>query len=820
MKQPAGTSGALRLSALVIAWLAVSLLADVPRVRGTGAPPASNRELPTGVLLKPAGRSIPLGSMPVAMALSPDSTRLAIVLSGHREQGVQIVDPERGEVLQTLVQPAAFFGLAFSSDGSWLYVSGGNQDVIYRYAMRAGAASLKDSIRLDPAGRVGKGLRYPACLALSRDGRSLYVAENLADSLAVVDLASGRVVQRLATGAYPYGVRVGPDDRVYVSAWGGAWVATFASAGGRLSPGPRLAVGRHPSAMALNRDGSRLFVARASFDEVVVVDTRANAVIGRLSDAAPAGPAEGSTPNALALTGDGRKLLVAEADNNAVAIFALSDRTADAGVGGGNAATHDSLIGRIPVEWYPTALMPAGDRLLVLNGKGQGTGPNPGAHQPGSKKKESPRSYTLDQTAGSLGLITWPGPGELAAYSATVAATRRWDRGPTRATYPPFEHVIYVIRENRTYDQVMGDVAAGDGDTSLVLFPRAVTPNAHALAERFGLFDRFFVNAEVSADGHNWTTAAYASDYVEKTVASTYSDRGRTYDYDGLNRDRVPDDDVNEPGNGYLWDAALAAGISLRNYGEFTRHAKDGKWTANKPALAAHTDRAYPGWDLAIRDQVRADEWLREFRDYVAGDSLPALSIVWLPGDHTAGARAKSPTPRAYVADNDLALGRIVEALSRSPYWKNTVMFVLEDDAQDGPDHVDSHRSPLLVISPYNRPGVVHRFANTSDVLATIAGILRLRPLSQFDFYGRPLFDVFGAQAELAPYAFLNPAVPLDERNPARTRASRASSRLDFEREDRADEEAFNRVLWAVVKGEDTPYPGSRRSPAPVAEGR
>jgi DNA-binding beta-propeller fold protein YncE len=801
-----------RLTLILLLGLAALDAADAPRAGAESrdqatAPAGASRRLPTGATLDPAGGSISLGSMPLAMVLSPDSTRLAVVLCGYREQGVQIVDPKDGVVLQTLLQPAAFLGAAFSPDGRSLYVSGGNQDVIYRYAISSGTAALADSIRLDPSGEVGKGVRYPAGLAISRDGRQLYVAENLSDSLAVVELSSGRVAQRLATGLYPYGVVVGPDDRVFVSAWGGSWVATFAPTGGRLEPGARLAVGRHPSAMALSADGATLYVARASFDRIEVADTRKNAVIAELADAAPAGPAEGSTPNALALSADGRHLLVAEADNNAIAIFSLG-------------GTRDSLIGRVPVQWYPTAVLDYRGRILALSGKGAGAGPNPDAHQPGTKKKEAPRSYTLAQTTGSLTTVVWPGAHELRALSARVAKSRGWDRAVVRAAYPPFQHVIYVIRENRTYDQVMGDLAAGDGDTSLVLFPRAVTPNAHALAERFGLFDRFFVNGEVSVDGHNWATAAYAADYVEKTVASAYSDRGRTNDYDGMNRDRVPDDDVNEPGSGYLWDAALEAGVSLRDYGEFTRHAKDGLWSANKNALVPHTDRAYPGWDLQIRDQKRADEWLREFRGFVAKGSMPALSIVWLPNDHTSGAKAGAPTPRAQVADNDLALGRIVAALSSSPFWKSTVMFVLEDDAQDGPDHVDSHRSPMLVISPYNRPGAVHRFANTSDVIATIADILHLRSLSQFDHYGRPLAEVFAAKADLAPFSSLTPSVSLDEKNSPRSRAAHASSRLDFEHEDHADEDTFNRVLWAAIKGDGVPYPGVRRAPASVWQGR
>ena len=763
--------------------------------------------LPTGVMLDPAGPSIPLGSMPLAMTYSPDSARIVVMLSGFRKQGLQVVDPGSRAVTQTVVQRGAFLGLAFAPDGKSLWASGGVQDVVYRYAWAGDSASLADSVFLDAKGTVDKGTRYPSGLAMSPDGRLLYVAENLGDSLAVVDVTSKQIVRRLATGSYPYDVVVRKDGRVFVSVWGGAWIATFTPQGDDLIAGARIPVDRHPSAMVLNASGTRLFVARASFDRIVVVDTERDTVIAELSDAAPAGPSEGSTPNGLALSADGRRLFVAEADNNAVALFELSAATSDAPGAAGN----DSLLGRVPVEWYPTAVLARGNSLLVLNGKGSGTAPNPRRRQPGVKRPRDELSYTLGQTSGSLTLLEPPTSTMLREMSARVARAEGWDGPRTHAAYPPFEHVIYVIKENRTYDQVFGDLAAGDGDSSLVYFARDVTPNHHALAERFGLFDRFFVNAEVSADGHNWTTAAYAADYVEKTVPSNYSDRGRAYDYQGENRDKIAEDDVNEPGNGYLWDAAQEAGISIRNYGEYTRHEKDGRWIGTKEPLAAHTAADYPGWDLDIPDQKRVDVWLKEFQAYVAGDSLPALTFLWLPSDHTSGADAGKPTPRAHVADNDLALGRVIEALTHSPFWKSTVVFVLEDDAQDGPDHVDSHRSPLLVISPYNRPGVVHRFANTSDVVATIGAILHLRPLSQFDYFGRPLSEIFAATPQLEPYVALIPNVPLDEKNPHGTEQARATERLDLRREDAADEDLFNRILWAVVKGPERPYPGSKR---------
>jgi YVTN family beta-propeller protein len=755
------------------------------------------RRLPTGAVLDPAGPSIALGSMPVAMAFSPDSSRIVAVLSGYRQQGIQVIDLASRRVAQTLVQPAAFLGAAFSPDGRALYVSGGNRDLIYAYAWSGGMATLADSIALAPPPGANGGRCYPAGLACSPDGARLYVAENLADSLVVIDLATKRVVQRFTTGRYPYGVVADAAGRVYVSAWGESWVATFAPGARGLVAGPRIAVGRHPSALTLDRRGERLYVACASIDRIAVVDTRADTRVATIDDSAPGAPAEGSTPDALTLSPDGRRLYVAEADNNALAAFAV-DRVAS--------SPGAMLLGRIPVEWYPTAALARGDSLWVLNGKGGGTAPNPTYGQTGHRAHPDRTQYTLGQTNGSLTVLGAPTDTALATLSRRVATANGWRRPPAVAM-PRFAHMIYIIRENRTYDQIFGDLGQADGDTALSYFPRAVTPNAHALAERFGIFDRFFVNGEVSGDGHNWTTAAYAADYVEKTIPSNYSRRGRSYDYDGLNRDSLPEDDVNEPANGYLWDLARRGEVSVRNYGEFTRQAKDGSWVANKAWLATRTDPQYPGWDLSISDTVRAARWIAQFQSQVAGDSMPGLTIMWLPNDHTAGARAAAPTPRAYVASNDLALGRIVEAVTRSRYWASTVLFVLEDDAQDGPDHVDSHRSPLLVISPYGRPGVRHRFANTTDVIATIDRILQLGALSRFDHFGRPLAEAFAAMPDTTAYTALVPSVPMDELNPDSTGAARLSRRLDFSREDRADVALFNRVLWRAIKGTHRAYP-------------
>jgi YVTN family beta-propeller protein len=795
-----------------IAVALLSVAACTPRGPSQDTPGREPRRLPTGKLLDPAGVTSPVGQMPLGMAASPGGRRLVLLLGGWREHGLQVVD-RTGRVTQTLPQEAAFVGLAFSGDGRALYASGGNTDAVYRYRWSGDSAVLADSIVLAPRAPHADGTHYPAGLALSADGRWLYVAENLADSVAVVDVATGTVMQRLATGRYPYGVAVGADGAVFVSNWGASTLSVFTvDPSGRLSPAPVIAAGRHPSALAASARGTRLFVASGSTDRVAVVDTRARRVVATLLDPPPAGPDEGTTPDALALSADGTRLFAAEADANAVAVFDLSAATA----GDTAARGDDRLSGRIPVGWYPTSLVVLGDTLLVANGKGAGTGPNPDGPHPGRTHPDT--SYTLGQIRGSLSIVPLPREGgmTLAAFTTRVAQANGWDsvHAGGRA-YPPFTHVIYILRENRTYDQVLGDLSQADGDTSLVLFGRTVSPNYHALAERFGIFDRFFVNAEVSADGHNWSMAAYATDYTQKTTPANYDGGGRTYDYGGENRNEIPDDDVAEPAMGYLWDLVQRAHVDFANFGEFTvsRPGPGGTtiYRAVKPFLAAHTDSTYPGWDLSILDQRRVDVWLTSFRRWVDAGRMPAFQIVYLPQDHTSGAQAGARTPQAMVADNDLALGRVVDALSHSPFWTNTVLFVMEDDAQNGPDHVDSHRSPLLAVSAYTRGGVLHRFTNTTDVLRTMEEVLRLDALSQFDHYGHPLRDVWRDAPDTSPYTALTPGVSLDERNPPHGRAARDSRRLDLATVDAADMDLFNRVLWMAVKGEGATYPGTHR---------
>ena len=804
------------------------LLALVPACRpaapsGADAANAHDeaRRLPTGARLDPAGTQSGVGNFPLTTVLSPDSSHLLLLLNGWRQQGVQVVDRRTGAIVQTVAQPAAFIGLVFSSDGRSVYASGGNTDVIYRYDWRSPRLTLRDSIVLQTKRRPrDPGTRYPAGLATNKAGSRLFVVENLSDSLAVIDLATNKVLQRLPAGRYPYGIAIDADGVAYVSSWGTAELLTFVDDGtGWLRPDTRIAVARHPSTLLLSPNGKRLFVASASTDAISVVDTRAAHTISTLHDPTPANLGQGSTPIGLQLTPDGTRLFVSEGDNNAVALFALSATTAGVGT-----AVRDSLLGRVPVGWYPSSMALVSDTLYVINAKGRGTAPNPRLPKPGVNDAAARNvSYTLAQLDGTMTRLPLSlyDPPSLAVMNARVSRANNWDAVSRRDGMPPIKHVIYVIKENRTYDQVLGDLPQADGDPSLLFFPRDVSPNHHALAERFGIFDRFFVNAEVSADGHNWSMAAYTTDYTQKTVPSNYSSRGRAFDYEGTNRGRVPmddgDDDVAEPSNGYLWDLAQRKGITFRNFGEFVRPDNDQRGAAPpayrgvKPFLRANTVSDFPGFDMDIPDQRRADIWIRELNAYNARGTMPQLQIVRLPNDHTSGATAGKPSPRAAMADNDLALGRMIEALSKSTFWESSAVFVLEDDAQNGPDHVDSHRSMLFVISPWTRAGVHHRFVNTTDAIATMEALLGLDALSPYDHYGRVLRDIWRTTPDTRPYKPLVPGVSLAERNPSRGTGAIDSRKLDLRYEDSADDDAFNRILWATIKGPAIPYPAPTR---------
>jgi DNA-binding beta-propeller fold protein YncE len=756
--------------------------------------PVFTPPLPTGVHLDAVGDTVELGSMPLNVVAARNGDKVVVVLSGWREQGIQIVDLKTRKVTQTLLQDGAFYGAAFSPDGNTLYVSGGNTDMLFIYTWKDGKATLAKKIELAKAKTAdGTGTSYPAGVAVSSNGKFVYVAENVGDRLAVVDATTGEVVQRLPTDHYPYGMILGGDGHLFVSAWGGSTISDFrVLADGRLAYQGRIEVGRHPSALTVS--GSRLYVALAGSDRVAIVDARSRKVTGYFHDSAPGAPPEGSTPNAISISADRKRLFVAEADNNAVAVFELAT---------------GKLLGRVPTDWYPTAIAEVGSQILILSGKGHGTQANPDGPVPLTNwPTEKPFAYTLGQLNGSLRLLPSAMTAtQLSAFNQRVAAANHWQRNRGARRYPPFKHVIYIIKENRTYDQVLGDVKEGDGEASLVYFPDVtVTPNHHALARRFGLFDRFFVNAEVSSQGHIWSTAAYVTDYGEKIIPSAYA--GKRGDIDG--------EDSDEPERGFLWTLANRFGVTFRDYGEMVKGNPG--WPVTQHDLGADVSPDYVPFDLVTQDQKRADVWIAEHEQFVRDGGMPQLELIWLPMDHLTAARPGKCTPYACMADNDLALGRIVQALSHSPYWKDTVIFVVEDDAQAGPDHVDSHRAPFYAISAYNKPGTVHRFANTTDVIASIEDILGMGRLSKFDYFSRSLADIFALTPDLTPFDAITPKQDLNEKNPQNTAAARLSEGLDLTAPDRVDDQVYNRILWLMLKG-NTPQPAARtRAPLHVLE--
>ena len=671
---------------------------------------------------------------------------------------------------------------------------------------------------------VGKAVKegFLGGLAIRPDGTRLFVVDVLGQRLSALDLSTGEVAKRVNLPAEPYSCLVSSDGAtLFVSLWGGAKVLLFDAA--TLEPRGALPVGEHPNAMVLSADGKRLFVACANTNSVWAVDLASGTSTEQISVALAPGAPAGSTPNALALSPDGRTLLVANADNNAVAVVDVARPSAS------------RVSGFVPTGWYPTGVQftPDGRRILVLSGKGLTSMPNPRGPQPGADGDQS--QYIGAMLTGTLSVLSTPDRAALEALTKTVrrltpgpaadrtAAARASKsspipRRPGDAT--PLRHVFYVIRENRTYDQIFGDLPTGNGDPSLCLFGEDSTPNAHALAREFVLLDNFYVNAEVSYDGHAYSTAAYATDFVEKVWPMNYAGRGGKYLSEGGGQNRNPYGNVTAPAGGYLWDACARAGVTYRSYGEFGRQGDGdeeeggtGPTRASVPGLEGHISPTYPAWNLALPDGQRIDAWLEEFREFEANGNLPRLSIFHLPNDHTAGTRAGYLTPRAMIAENDRALGRLVEAVSKSRYWKESVIFVLEDDAQNGPDHVDAHRSVAFVISPYTRRrGLDSTLYTTAAMLRTIELILGLEPMSQYDAAATPMSAAFVARPDFTAYAARPARVPIDEKNDPEAYGADASARMDLDEPDRAPELELNEIVWKSVRGAGSVMPPPVRS--------
>jgi DNA-binding beta-propeller fold protein YncE len=849
---------------------------------------------PVNQILTPVGKQVDLpGLRPQGAALSPDGQLLAV--SGKTSE-VIIIDPASGDIRQRVTLPSdaqklpssdvvspmilnpdeepqlSFTGLIFSPSGDRLYLSNVEGSVKI-FAVKDGKVTPSHSYVLPAAKAPRRDAEIPSGLAVTSDGKRLYVCGNLSNRLLELDAHSGEVLRTFDVGVAPYDV-VLVGDKAYVSNWGGRRpgpgdltgpagrgtvvrvdpVRHIASEGsvsvidlGQGKVLTELLTGLHASGLAVSPDKRYVVCANAASDHLSVIDAKKDAVIQTLWARAKPSDLLGASPNALAFDRTGKRLFAANGAQNAIAVFDFDPKDAE----------DSQLRGLIPVGWYPGALAydAARNSIIAANIKGLPKTPE------NSEDREGAKGFNSHQYSGSLSIVPMPTDEELADHSAVVAANLRAPRIaeallPPRKNQPPraiperigesshIKHVVYVIKENRTYDQVFGGLERGNGDPSLCIFGRESTPNQHKIAEQFVLLDNTYCAGILSADGHEWSTTAFSTDYMEKSFAGF----PRSYP-DGMGIDE--NDALAYSPAGFIWDNALKHKKSVRNYGEFmiptvrwrdpARNARVEKEEESGPdftacyrawknktddvvfdsvpsveTMHAFSPPGYVGWAMEVPDQHRADFILKELEQFEKKGEFPNLVIICLPNDHTSGTSAGCPTPRACIADNDLAFGRIIEALSRSRFWKQMAIFSIEDDPQAGWDHVSGYRTIAFCASPYAKRGaVVSTQYNTTSILRTIEQILGLPPMNQFDASATPMFDCFTETPDFTPYAAEPTNIPLDEMNPSPEDISDAalredaivSSKLNFREVDRAPEDVLNRILWRAVRGSAEPYP-------------
>ncbi len=868
---------------------------------------AEGLETPENQRVTPAGTYVALmGVRPNALALSPDDQIL--VTAGMTHQ-LLVVDPENGRILQQVPFPGAtnnlravagsklilnanvrdklsYTGIAFSPDGSRIYLSNVNGDIKVFGVGKDHEVSALFSIPLPPANKPDRKMDIPAGLALSADGKRLYVALNVSNRLLELDAGTGRILRQWDVGVAPFAVVV-TRKAAYVSNWGGrrpgpdslvgpigrngtvrvdhrsvaseGSVSVINLAGKTPDGAPRdaasgleILTGRHACALALSPDERYVACANAGDDTISIIDTRLNQLVETVSARQRPGDPFGAQPDALAFDRSGRRLFACNGSQNAVAVFRFRPKSRLLGLfplsryrrGG------IKLLGLIPVGWFPGGI--AYDarraRIDVANITDM-----PLDMQRPARGKGKGRGFNSKQWCGSLSMVPIPSPGALKEFTQTALANLRYPllaqaKLPPRSGQAPvpvpervgepsvFHHVIYFIKENRTYDEVLGDLPEGHGDPALCVYGRRVTPNQHKLVSEFTLLDNTYCSGIMSAEGHQWTDSGIANDYIERS----YNTWPRSYP--GGGGDAHGYDALAYSSAGFIWNDALEHGKTVADFGEFTtpHHVwKDsGKpvtsWMAmyrdltsgsNAVAYSATTELEalrpyvvsnYPAFDLRVPDVVRAALFIKRLKLYEAAGSMPNLLIVWLPDDHTSGTGFGAPTPEAQVADNDLALGQILDAVSHSPFWKDTCVFAVEDDPQDGWDHISGYRTTAYVASPYTqRHAVVHTQYNQTSLLRTIELILGLPPMNQLDATATPMFDCFTNTPDFAPFDAVKNQVPLDEMNPRPRRIRNArlrkdallSAKLPLDHDDQCPEDLFNHILWRAAKGPRTPYP-------------
>src|SRR5579883_1032496 len=775
--------------------------------------------LPNGWRLTPAGKSIPAEDMVLNTVVAPDGAAVIAMQAGFNPHGLVVIDTKIEEAVQRIPLKSAWYGMAWSPDGKRLYVSGGNADgdrnptraPIYVFNYANGRLSTEPSGTLEET--IDKSELFWSGVAHHPKKNILYAANRGTGfgtgNIVAFDTGSGKLMGRIPVDLIPYDLVPSEDGRwLYVSNLASQSVSVIDT--GALKVVASIAVGENPNQMALSPDG-RLFVACSNDDTVTVIDTKTRSVIEKISTTLFPHAPEGSTPNALALDRANNLLYVANADNNDIAVVNVAQRG------------KTEVLGFIPSGWYPSALafLPRQQTLYIGNSKGSGSYSNiRGPHSPLPDGPEGKGSIKSLQK-GSVEIVSVANlRAELKQFTAKVYQNTPYNdellvqaKEPREPSIVPsnvgagsaIKHILYIIKENRTYDQVFGDMQRGNGDARLTIFGRKVTPNQHALADQYVLLDNLYCDGEVSEDGHSWSNAAYATDANEKQWPITYgghskSDRNAAY----------------VPSAGNIWDAARRKGLTYRSYGEYATRVSDGTTMEASPNAQGLAGHVAPGFKrMAVRDTENAAEFIREFdqyeKNYDSNDPnkrLPNFMVMALSENHTNGTRPGSYAPVAMVASNDLAVGMIVERVSHSRYWPEMAIFIIEDDAQDGPDHVDAHRTAGLVISPYiRREKVDSTLYTTSSMLRTMELLLGLPPMSQYDAAATPMYASFGTKQDLTPFNSLPPQVDLNAKNTKLAWGAKESQKMDFDDVDRNAPGLLNAIIWKSVKGADSPVP-------------
>ena len=763
-------------------------------------------QLPNQWFLTPAGDySLPLGDLPLNAVWSNSKKLLAITNNGVGKQFIQLFDATGDKLIQTseINLPKSWYGLAFSKDEKYLYASGGNDNTIIIHKI-----TDEKKLRRDTLIQLGKAWPKekicPAGIALDETNDKLFTVTKEDSMLYVCSIRDRKVLQKIKLPTEPYAVLISEKRKeLYVSLWGDKKIRVFDLLTFKMKGD--IAVGDHPNEMILDKKQHTLYVANSQDNSVSVIDLKKQKAIETLNAALYPDALNGSTTNSLALADDEKKLYIANADNNCLAVFDVSQR--------GNSRS----LGFIPTGWYPTNVRVWKNKIVVVNAKGFSSDANPKGPSPFSKREDNRAAQYIGALfLGTMSVIEQPDVATLGAYSRLVYENTPYKKEkeinaegeknnpiPMRVgdTSSPIKYVFYIIKENRTYDQVLGDMKEGNGDNSICLFPEKTTPNQHALAREFVLFDNFYVDAEVSADGHNWSNSAYANDFVEKTWPTSYGNRGGNYDYEGTRA-------IAFAKKGFMWDNCQRAGVSYRTYGEFADDFK-----ASYKTLENHFCPYYIGFDLKYKDIQREKDWERDFDSLVAIKQVPKYNSVKLSNDHTSGLSRGAFTPTAAVADNDQSVGRFIEHLSQSPIWAQSAVFILEDDAQNGSDHVDAHRSPAYIVSPYiKRNFVDHTMYSTSSMLRTMELILGLPPMSQYDAAATPMWRCFTNEKNTTTFKSLSPGVNVEEKNMADNELSKQSESFNLAKVDAAPDRALNEIIWKAIKGIDSEMPAPKRA--------